>query len=156
MISNINAYLAIAEESHAEMTRLLNVERRPKPDGSPGHVITYDPTQASFKQALICIAFSAMYFEALTYLVARSRFSKTKAEKIDGLNYEQRLESLGVLEPDLQVAAKSFRDARRDLVHEKAILPTEIGKKPIWRAQNVANESIAFVRAVSGALSGAP
>jgi hypothetical protein len=156
MISNVDVYLAIADESHAEMTRLFNAGRRPKPDGSPGHIITYDPTQASFKQAMICIAFSAMYFEALVYLVARTRFSKTKAEEVDGQNYEKRLELLGVLDPTLLQAAKKFRDARRDLVHEKAILPAEIGKKPIWRAQAVADDSIAFVRAVSGALSGAP
>jgi hypothetical protein len=155
MISNVDTYLAIAEESHAEMTRLFNAGRSPKPDGSPGYVVTYDPSQGSFKQAMICIAFSAMYFEALVYLIARTRLSKTQAEKSDGLSYEGRLELLGVHDPMLLKAAEEFRIARRDLVHEKAILPTEIGKKPIWRAQHLADDSIAFIRTVSGALASA-
>ena len=102
---------------------------------------------------MICIAFSAMYFEALIYLAARTRFSKSKALEIDSQSYEKRLQILGVLDPDLLQAAKKFRDSRFDLVHEKVILLTEIGKKPILRAQDVADESIAFVRSASIALT---
>jgi hypothetical protein len=157
MISNVDVYLAIANDSHAEMTRQFNAGRRPKPDGSPGFIVTYDPSRSSFKQALICIAFCAMYFEALVYLVARTRLSKSKAEEIDRFNsYARRLESLGVHDQSLLQSAETLRSARRDLVHEKAILPTEIGSKPVWRAQSVADDGIAFVHAVSQALSAAP
>jgi hypothetical protein len=156
MISNIDAYLAIAEESHAEMTRLLNASRRSKPDGSPGHIITPDPNRGSFKHALVCIVFAGMYFEALIYVTARTRLSKTKAATIDGVPYENRLEALGVFDPELCQKAKEFRVARRGLVHEKAILPTEIASEEFWMAQDVANDAIALVRAVTATLSGAP
>ena len=156
MIANKDVYLAIAEESHVEMTRLLNASRRPKPDGSSGHIITPDPNRGSFKHPLICIAFSGMYFEALVYVTARTRLSKTKAAAIDGASYEKRLEALGVIDPILMQAAKEFRAARRDLVHEKAILPTEIESEEFWMAQDVANDAIVFVRAATAALSGAP
>jgi hypothetical protein len=156
MISNRDVYLAIAEEAHAEMTRFFDASRKPKPDGSPGYIVTLDPSRGSFKQALICIAFAGMYFEALVYVTARTRLSKTKAAAIDSGPYEKRLEALGVTDLALLQAAQEFRAARRYLVHEKAILPTEIASEEFWMAQDVANNAIAFVRGATAALSGAP
>jgi hypothetical protein len=155
MISNMDTYLSIARESHSEMERLFNAARSPKPDGSPGYIITYDPNSGSFKQALITIAFSAMYFEALTYFTARKRFSKTKAADICGMWYENRLEPLGITDKPLTDRAKLFRLARNDLIHEKAIIPSELGSSTIRFAQQTANESIEFVLTVRSQL-GAP
>jgi hypothetical protein len=156
MISNIEIYLAIAMESHGEMNRLFSACREPKRDGSPGYIVHPDINRGSFKQALICIAFLGMYFEALTYLTARDRFSKTKALTIDGFPYEKRLEALGVTDPSLLQSAKQFREMRRDLVHEKAIHIDEIGTAKIHSAQDSANEAMAFIRSVTAALPPAP
>jgi hypothetical protein len=156
MISNIEIYLAIAIESHNEMKRLFESCREPKPDGTPGYIVHLDLNHGSFKHALICIAFLGMYFEALIYVTARTRFSKTKAATIDGLPYEKRLEALGVTDPTLVQGAKELREARRGLVHEKAIHPDEIATANICSAQDSAASSMAFVRAVTVALSPAP
>ncbi len=67
IFTNVSIYKAIAEEAHDEMTRLLESSRRPKPDGSKGWIITYDPKHNSFKKATISIVFTGMWFEAMTH-----------------------------------------------------------------------------------------
>ena len=153
VISNVSTYLDIAEEASAEMIRLLNSQRRSKPDGSPGYITLYDAGQSSFKQALICVTFSAIYFEALVYLVANERHGESGARMIDKKPYEERLKSLGVIDPMLLGAAKRLREIRKELVHEKAFPICDIGQKRMFAAQGAANESIEFVREVTRAIS---
>lgn len=156
MISNVETYLAIAREAHAEMQKFDSESRRPKPDGSPGHIVTFDPNHRSFKHAIIAIAFSGMYFEAAVYLMARHKFSKTKAAKIDRMPYEQRLVEIGVSDQSLVDAATALREVRKDLVHEKAIMPEELKMATCHFAQKSADQAINFVNKLHGLLSGAP
>ena len=45
MISNFDVFLSIAREAHSEMKRLDEEGRVPKPVGSSGFVVTWDPEQ---------------------------------------------------------------------------------------------------------------
>lgn len=66
MLSNLNVYLSIAESALQEAHLLETDGRRPKPNGEAGIILTVDPRQQSFKQSLIAIVFSGIYFEAQT------------------------------------------------------------------------------------------
>lgn len=152
MISNLEAFLSIAREAHEEMKRLVEEGRIPKPDGSPGYVVTLDPEQRSFKQALIATAFAGMYFEALTYFVAR-RQSKAKAERVDHAGYRGKLLALGVTDEALLIAAESFRHDRNDLIHEKAMPAEDMNWAEVRFAQSCADRAMEFVAAVQKALT---
>ena len=150
-LSNVDVFLAIAEESHSAMTASLESGRRPKPDGS-GYIVTYDQTYTSFKQACATVAFAAMYFEALMYLLALQHRGKDAALKLDRLLYEKRLEAIGVADPTLLAMAKEFREARKELVHEKAI---ELGQPidpPPRYAQAMADQAMKFLKALRAEL----
>lgn len=152
MISNQEALLSIAREAHQEMTRLVHEGRTPKPDGSPGYVVKLDPQQGSFKQALIVMAFAGIYFEALTYFIARLK-SKTHAKKVDKARYRGKLILLGVRDDALLDAAESFQQDRNDLIHEKAIAVEEVDWTEARFAQSCADTAMEFVAAVKRALA---
>lgn len=158
MISNAETYLAIARDAHAEMKRLDSESRRPLPpmqDGSPRYIFTRDPGRRSLKQAMITIIFSGIYFEAVVYLTALRKFSKTDACKIDKMAYEERLPELGVDDKTLADAAKALREVRRDLVHEKALLTKGL-HSATWRvAQESADQAIALVNELQRLLNDA-
>jgi len=156
MTSNVETYLAIAREAHAEMKRLDGESRRPKQDGSPGHIVTYDPERRSLKQAMIAIAFAGIYFEAAVYLVALKKVTKGKAGKIDRLPYEQRLPKLGITDQSLLDGAQALRETRKDLVHEKAVLPAELEAATFRLAQKSADQALAFINQLHGVLTGTP
>lgn len=148
-LSNVDVFLAMAEESYAAMQEAMSAGRTPKSDGS-GYIITYDATRAAFKYACIVIAFSAMFFEALTYLLSLQRFGKAVATKIDRMPYEERLVALGVTDPGLLTMAKEFRGIRKELVHEKAVeLGQAIDPAPRY-AQHMADKAMKFVAALKG------
>src|SRR6516165_7253703 len=118
MITNIDVYFAIAEESQAEAERLENLARRPNPDG--GFIITYDPERKSFKNSLIAITFAGIYLESLLYIVGVKKFGRDEYDKKYDRkkSYEDKLRLFGVTDETLLAEAKHFREMRRDLVHE--------------------------------------
>lgn len=118
-VTNIHVFRAIAEEAASEARRLLGASRRPKPDGEPGWIITFDPERKSFKQALIAIAFAGMYLEALLGLAGTKRLGLQGYRKIERMTYEEKLKRLGVEDEALLTNCKRFRDARNELTHEK-------------------------------------
>lgn len=61
--SNVDVYAAIAEEAFAEMEKRLTEGRKLRADGK-GYINKFDPSQKSFKSALISITFSALWLEA--------------------------------------------------------------------------------------------
>jgi len=127
------------------MKRLLEEGRTLKPDGSPGYVVKFDPEQRVFKQALIAITFSGIYFEAFAYFVAR-QISKSKAEKVDkARGYRAKLEELGVEDAGLLEAAESFRKSRNELVHEKAAPMAEIDFAEAHFAESCADKAMEFI-----------
>lgn len=120
IISNIAAYRLIADEAYREMAEELEARRRPKPDGTPGWVVTYDPSQSSFKKALISIIFTAVWLDALTHLLIVRKLGRGAAKKHRNKSYEDKLELLGIADVDLLHCVSRFRKTRNEIVHEKA------------------------------------
>lgn len=149
MISNLNVYLAIAEESLAESEWLEQSARAPKPDGEPGFIITYDPKQRSFKCSLIAITFAGIYLEALLYVVGVRRLGKSEYMKIDRKCYEEKLQSMGLTDSELLATCKRFREVRNDLVHEKAMEVFEVTEAKFHIAQRQARDALSFVKQVA-------
>ena len=152
MISNANVYLAIAEEALAESKRLDEAARIPRPDGQPRFVVTYDPEHTSFKRSLIAIVFAGIYLEALLYMVGVEQLGRDAYMKIDRKHYEEKLQALGVTDIETLATCKRFRDARNDLVHEKAIEPLAIDGTALRTAQREAEIAVSFVRSIDGLL----
>ncbi len=152
MMSNVNLYLAVAEEALAESRRLDEAARLPRLDGQPGFVITYDPKHTSFKQSLIAIAFAGIYLEALLYIAGLGQLGKEEYMKIDRKSYEEKLKALGVTDVETLATCKRFREARNDLVHEKAIEPLTFEGTAFRTAQREAEIAVTFVRSIAGFL----
>jgi hypothetical protein len=147
-LTNLNLYLTITEEAVAEARQLDGASRTPRPDGQPGDVLTFDPESKSFKQSLIGIAFAGMYLEALLGLVGRSRLGKQSYKEIEHRTSEDKLRLLGIVEPSILAGCKRFREARNDLIHEKAI-DLEASGTPVFRtAQQEAAFGLEFVKSI--------
>jgi hypothetical protein len=143
MITNVDVYFAIAEEALAESERL---EKRPKPDGAPGVIVTYDPERKSFKNSLVAIVFAGMYLDALFYILGAKQFGKAQYnKKHDNKSLEEKLQLFGLSDKDLLAEAERFRKRRRELVHEKAVQISDLTVDTIYIAQEEAKKS-AFPR----------
>jgi len=149
MISNLDLYLGIAEEALAESERFEKSARSPKPDGEPGFIVRYDPDKRSFKSSLVAITFAGIYLEALLYIVGVSRLGKIDYLKIDRNHSEEKLRCLGLTDSELLATCKRFREARNDLVHEKAMEVAEITEGQFYFAQREARNAVSFVKRVT-------
>ncbi|MDQ5985882.1 MAG: hypothetical protein CSYNP_01599 [Syntrophus sp. SKADARSKE-3] len=118
--TNVDIYWGIADEAYNKMRQAIEAGRRPKSDGSPGWIITYDPEQTSFKQAMISVVFTAMWFEATMHLHIVKAYGKSKFKTYDHKPYEDKLKLLGCTDVELLKLAARFQKARKLLVHEKA------------------------------------
>jgi len=126
------------------MNASIESGKRPKPNGEPGWIITYDPEQKSFKAALIAITFSGIYLEALLHLLIVEKHGIELYKKIDRKSYEDKLELLRCT-PLIKEECKYYRDMRRDIVHEKAHF--DAGK--IYWAQEDAVRAFNFINSVN-------
>lgn len=145
--SNVNIYAAIAEEAFADMEERLANECRPGTDGN-GWIRTFDPSQRSFKSALVYITFSAMWLESILHLRIADRLGKSRAKRFDRKSYEEKLEFLGVSDTDLSRSLCEFRDLRREIIHEKAYFE----QSEIRFAQKEARKVRRMIRNVQGKL----
>ncbi len=147
MLTNLDVYLAIAEEALAECERLEKESRTPKPDGEPGFIVKYDPERKSFKNGLIAITFAGIFLEAYFYIVGVSRFGRTEYNKTHNRKtYEQKLMLFGISDPALLARCEHFREMRKDVVHEKAAETLDVDK--IDSAQAEAKNALSFVKDV--------
>jgi hypothetical protein len=153
VISNIDVYWAIAEQAHADMQALLSAHRTPKPNGELGFIMRIDPERRSFKQAMIAIVFSGMVLEAFLYLLLLKHLGKAQAAKVDHKPLEERVKALGITDAGLLSRVVAFREARKELVHEKAIDISEIGGQTMRTAQREAELAIALVKELRTALA---
>ena len=122
MFTNASVYKAIADEAYQEMVQSLEAGRRPKPDGSPGWIVTYDPKQTSFKQAMISVVFTGMWLEAVMHLLVVKAHGKEKFNEYDFKSYEEKLSLLGCTDQALLNYVSRFRKSRKSLVHKKLTL----------------------------------
>ena len=153
ILSNVDVFWSIAEEAHAAMRADLAESMTPKPNGEPGHIIRWDPDRRSFKNAMITIAFAGMYLDAALYIFLQRRLGRADALKIDRLPHEERLQRLGVTDPAIHSRVREFREARKDLVHEKAVQMGELGGHSMHTAQDSADMAMALIRDVRDALA---
>ena len=122
IFTNISTYKAIADESYHKMCDLMEAGRKPLPDG--GWVVSVDPEQKSFKQAMISVVFSAMWIDAYLHQLIAKRSGVEKAEELDRKKYEKKLQYLGVNDQSIISQVTDFREARNEMVHEKAYADT--------------------------------
>jgi hypothetical protein len=129
VITNFKIYKAIADEAYKKMVELMEDGRRPKPDGSDGWILTYDPNHTSFKQAMISIVFTGMWLDASMHLLLVKKYGKKEVieKKHDFKKYEEKLKLLGCTDAKLIADAERFREKiRNTLVHEEAYKNDEI------------------------------
>ena len=136
IFTNISVYKAISEEAYLKMRELDEAGRSPKPDGSKGWIIKYDPDQKSFKQAMISIVFTGMWLEALMHLKIIQKFDEKKFKEYDFKSYKEKLCLLGCNDKNILERAEKFRKCRKDLVHEKAHFDTGEIKRAQGEAEN--------------------
>ncbi len=154
MITNVDVYFAIAKEALAESERLEKLARRPKPDGEPGVIVTYDPEQKSFKHSLVAIVFAGMYLDALFYIFGAKHFGKAKYnKKHDNKSWEDKLQLFGLSDKAILEEAERFRKRRRELVHEKAVQISDLTVDTMYIAQEEAKKALSLVKEVTEKLA---
>ncbi|MFA6093007.1 MAG: hypothetical protein WC986_08665 [Elusimicrobiota bacterium] len=126
----------------------LLVEENVIPGEFFNRLIQRYPKQRSFKQALISIAFSSAYLEALLHIVGYRRLGPREYETIDKGTYRQKLASLGVKDVVLLDGSDRLRRSRKELLHEKAVKEALSKKVEIRNAQDEARFAVDFVRKV--------
>jgi len=154
VISNLDTYLAIAKDALAASLAAEASHRKPKPDGSPGFIISLDRTKTSFRQGLIAIVFAGVYLDALLHVVGTQRLGRRQYKKIHKDKYEEKLNKLGVTDKDTIVACERFRKARNDVTHEKATQPLTV--KNLRIAQREAEHALHFIDTVTRLLCVVP
>lgn len=152
MLTNTRVHFEIAVDAHAEMEALVRAHRVPNPHVPDGSIVAFDGSQSAHKKALICIAFSAAFFESFTYLKAL-RKSRRWAEKIGYMGYRDRLTALGVKDGQLLDASARFQKARNDLMHERAVALNRIDSATLGFSRDCASLAIFVISSVQKKLS---
>ncbi len=125
VITNLRVFYDMVNEYFEQMNILWESGRQPKPNGEPGFINTFDPKRKSFKAALIVIAFSGIYLEALLHLrIVEEKGLKTFKE-YDWKPYEEKLNLLGCSDKLIFEECKHFRQVRKEILHEKAHMDSE-------------------------------
>lgn len=151
-MTNVDVYRAIAEEAAVESARLTDAARRPRGDG--GFIVTMDPEQRSFKQALIAIAFAGMYLEALLRLEGKTALRKGSLKEFKDATWEAKLTALGVQDASILDGCSRLRRVRNDLVHETAVpMDGSSCGGEWWRAQEEAERAVESIRRVAAVIS---
>jgi len=155
VISNIDTYFAVAHEALKKSKRYDAQYRKPKPDGSPGHIITFDRGRKSFKNSLIAIVFAGVYLDALLFIVGTQRLGRRQYKLIKKAKYEERLKRLGCTDKQLLADCERFRRARNEVAHEQAAEPAAATLKELRFAQHEADHALKFIKQASKCLASA-
>ena len=100
VISNAQAFYAIAQESYILMRDSLQKHRRPNNDGT-GYINVLDPKRTSFNNALVCIVFTAIWLESILHLYIMKIHGEKTFREFDYKNYVDKLTLLGLTDQDL-------------------------------------------------------
>ncbi len=142
-------FYEIAQQSFAAMSKDLDSNRRPKPGGKPGWVVSYDPDRKSFKSALTVIVFSGVWLESLLHLLIVEKEGVGVFKKFDNEKYEVKLKLLGCDDPSIIGLCEHYREVRREIVHEKAHLNSEkirVAQKEAGKAIDLVNKVCAHFK----------
>ena len=143
--TNVRVFYKIAQESYEKMNTYLNSNRRPKPNGEPGYIITFDPEQKSFMNALITIVFSGIFLESLLHLRIVKMHGLEVFKEYDRKSYEDKIKLLGCNDQSIIKLCRNYRNSRREIVHEKAYLDND----SIRAAQEEAEIAIKLINKVA-------
>ena len=122
-MTNLLTFLDVARTALQESERIYAGHRQPKPNGEPGEVLTLDPESKSLKNALVAIAFSGIYFEALMYIEGCRCVGKGDYDAVERKwgSYTKKLKNVfSVTDKSVLASCERFRRSRNDLLHEKA------------------------------------
>jgi hypothetical protein len=119
ILSNLLVYRTIAVDALAASEASYTEHTRQTEDG--GLVTTLDPQQMSFRHSLIAIVFAGMYMEAALWVFGCGKLGIPQYKSIDRRPLEARATALGVGDQRLRDALQAYREARAELVHEKAV-----------------------------------
>ena len=122
IFTNLQVFYKITKEAYVSMNEDIISGRIPKPGGEPGWIITYDPDQKCFKNALITIVFCGVWLESLLHLLIVDRKSIEIFKKYDQKSLEDKIQLLGCDDQSIIDLCEHFRKIRREIVHEKAHL----------------------------------
>lgn len=139
--TNYRAFYRIAKESYAAMNEFTNINRKPKPNGEPGYIITLDPEQKSFKHALITIVFCGMFLESILHLLIVKQKGLDTFNEYDREKYEDKLRLLGCDNQSILDLCKRLRKVRNEIVHEKAYINAD----SMRIAQEEANTAVELI-----------
>ena len=120
IFTNVRIFSSIAHTAYKKMSEDMRKSIRPKPDGSPGVIKEFDPTQVSFKEAMISIVFSCIWLEATLHLLIVQNRGRECFKKVDRSPYEEKLRLLECGDERLLRNVNRLQIARKELVHEKA------------------------------------
>lgn len=143
--TNLRAFFAIASDSLIRMVDLQESGSRQKTDCEPGRVISYDPAQKSFKEALVTIVFSGIYLEALLHLLIVKTHGLSVFKQYDRKSAQEKLRLLGCTDASIVTSYAHFTTVRREIVHEKAHLDSKI----IRHAQDEAAKSFELIQSIN-------
>jgi hypothetical protein len=146
-LSNLQTYLAIAEDALATSQAACASKNVIMADGAPGVVVALDPEQHSFKQSLVAIVFACLYLEALLYKVGNLRLG---ASYQDFASYEDKLRALGIHDGGLLAAVKRLRNVRKSIVHEKVAAVADF--EEFFAAQHEATRALDAIHQVAALL----
>lgn len=142
--TNLYVFYQIAQETYMAMNENVNSSRKPKLNDEPGWVVTYDPGRKSFKNAFITIVFCGIFLDSLLHLLIVNRKGIEIFEEYDRKTYEDKLLLLGCNDQSILEECAHYRDARREVVHEKA----HINKKNIRVAQKEATSAMNLIQKI--------
>lgn len=118
--SNVSTYKEIADEAYANMVRYRKDSKVPREDGSGGYVINYNLGQSAFRQSMVVIVFTGMWLEAFLHHHIVKTHDEETFKKYDRKSYRDKLILIGINDNDFLDKVDSFKNTRRELVHEKA------------------------------------
>lgn len=142
--SNLQIYFGIVQDSIQTIDECQARDVRPKPGGSKGNIIQYDPKRASFKSAFIAIVFCGVFLEALFHVLIGHRVGLAAAKKLDNTIYETKATTLGIGDKGLLSDLTRFRKLRKEIVHEKA----HFDEGGLWVAQKEARFAFSLIQNV--------
>lgn len=145
--TNIRVFYHIAREAHVAMEKESSSRKRPRPNGEPGWILTYDPEQKSFKNAFITIVFCGVFIEALFHLLIVKRKGLAVFKKYDRKPYGEKLQLLGCNDQAILGKANQYQTVRNEVIHEKAYLTMDsfrIAQKDAVLAMDLVNQVVTY------------
>lgn len=142
--TNVRVFYEVAQASYEIMRKELDLHRKPKPNGEPGWIITWNPDHKCFKKALVTIVFCGVWLESILHLLIVKNKGIESFKKNDRKTYGHKLKLLGCSDDSILKLCERLRKARIEIVHEKAYLDN----KSLLAAQTEAESAIELVNKV--------